>query len=374
MVKILSSADIHLSNHLPHARPSTAGRTDRFDDQLALLDHMWEVAVEEAVDAIMLLGDIFDQSKVDAVTLTHSVERIVRAPVPTYILPGNHDAVSVRGGRFLVEAFGAMGRDHIHYLNSETPLEMKGVTFWPLAYMPGSETKAALARTRKARKAAARASQRDVLLFHNSVLGCTHIGWTCDDGLEAEEVCQDFDWVLSGHFHDTQTFGPNDRGMYLGAPMQHHYGDVGRPAGFWIFDFKDGKRTQKFIQSQTPQFYAYEELEDKVAAKAGDYVRYRIRATHADWAIAKPKVKALCSALELKGIRADFKHDPIYHHDSRMGAVGTKTKKAETMTMDQAIAKYVDTEGVALGSLDAARLKAIGREALAAVRSGRGSR
>lgn len=372
MVKVLASSDLHLSNHMPHARPSAAGRTDRLDDQLSLLEQMRETAIEEAVDAVLLLGDIYDQSKVDAVTLTHSVQGIVKMPCPTYLLPGNHDAVSVRGGRFTVEAFGAMGRDHIHYLNGSKKLVLGGVNFWPVPFMPAGETREALARAR----AQIKSDEVNVLLFHNSVLGCTHIGWKCDDGLEPAEVCEGFDWVLSGHFHDTQTFGDNGRGMYLGAPMHHHFGDVGRPAGFWIFNFAtDGTRTERFIQSNSPQFYSYDDLDAVVGAAEGDYVRYRITATHADWATMKGKAKALCSALESKGIRATIKHDPIYHHDSRMGAVSSKkTKKAATMTMEQAIAQYVETEGVALGALDPVRLKALGREALAAVKGSRGSR
>lgn len=368
MVKILSSADLHMSNKMPHARPSTAGRTDRLDDQLAMLAQMRKVCADEKVDAVLLLGDIFDQSKVDAVTLTHTVEEVVKFPCPTYILPGNHDAVSIRGGRFTVEAFGAMGRENIKYIDGGK-LRLGGVNFWPLPYMPAGETRQRLDSIRSGLDP----EQPNVLLFHNSILGCTHIGWKCDDGLEPEEVCKGFDWVLSGHFHDTQRFGPGEIGMYLGAPMHHHFGDVGRPAGFWLFDFKGKKRTEKFIQTEAPQFYQYDDLDAKVNAMAGDYVRFRITATHADWALMKLKAKGLITRLESEGVRADCKHDPIYHHESRIGDVAKKRSKAAAMSMDEAVAKYVSADGVEMGGLDRERLKAIGREALAAVRGERGT-
>lgn len=371
MVKALVSSDLHLSNKLPHARPSANGRTDRFDDQLALLEQMSQIAEERKVDIALLLGDIFDQSLVDAVTLTHSVAGVVKFPCPVYILPGNHDAVNIRGGRFTVEAFGAMGRDHIHYIGAPEPLAFGNVVFWPCAYAPAADTKATLA----AMRARLDKSKTNVLLFHNSVLGCKHIGWTCDDGLEPEEVCEGFDWVLSGHFHDTQRFGPDGIGMYMGAPMHHHFGDVGRPAGFWVFNFNDkikGKRSEEWIESNAPKFHTFDRLDAKVSVNTGDYVRFKVSATSADWAAVLPQAKALVSALSMKGIRADFKHDPIYHHEARMRMPSAKAGKAK-MTLDRAIADYVGMDGVVVGGLDPERLKAIGREALAAVRSRHGT-
>jgi hypothetical protein len=87
----------------------------------------------------------------------------------------------------------------------------------------------------------------------------------------------------------------------------------------------------------------------------------------------KPKVKAACSALESIGIRADYKHDPIYHHESRMEEdkieKAEKAKKASMLTMDEAIVDYVDLPGVVMGGLDRERLKRLGREALMSARS-----
>lgn len=371
MVRALVTSDLHLSNKLPHARPSAAGRTDRFDDQLAMLEQMRQVAEEQNADIALLLGDIFDQSLVDAVTLTHSVSAVVAFPCPVYILPGNHDAVNVRGGRFTVEAFGAMGRDHIHYIGRPKPLRFDNTVFWPVAFMPAEETKKVLGEIR----GNLNPSDTNVLLFHNSVLGCTHIGWTCDDGLEPEEVCEGFDYVLSGHFHDTQRFGPGGIGLYMGAPMHHHFGDVGRPAGFWMMNFgrTKGKRTEEWIESNAPKFHTYDDLAAKVTAAPGDYVRFKISATHADWARMLPQAKAVCSALASKGFRADFKHDPIYHHEARMRMPSAKASKSAKMSLDKAISDYVGMEGVVVGGLDPERLKTIGREALAAIRSRRGT-
>src|ERR1041384_6049884 len=108
--------DIHMSNHLPQAVLAEDGVTDRLEDQVALWDRVKQTTVEWEVDAVFVLGDLFDKSLVDAVTLTVTVDCIVSVPVDIYILPGNHDAVSTEGGRFTVEAFAKMKCGHVRYL------------------------------------------------------------------------------------------------------------------------------------------------------------------------------------------------------------------------------------------------------------------
>lgn len=365
--KVLASADLHMTNRLPYARPSADGRTDRFDEQLLVLRQMREEAKRQRVDWVLLLGDIFDKSLVDAVTLTHTVEEIVQFHCPVGILPGNHDANSLKGGRFTVEAFGAMKRDGLRFLHSEEPLDFDWLKFWPVAFMPVDPTRAALNRIRDRLNR----DETNVLLFHNSIIGCTHIGWKCDDGLRPAEVCARFDYVLAGHFHTHQLFGKRKQGMYLSAPMHHHFGDVGREAGFWIFTFhENGRRDELYIKSDAPRFYIYSDLAAKVTGVPGDFVRYILRCTHPEWEALAPQARAVCAALEHKGIRADFKHNPIYHHESRLSSA--TVERAKALSLEEAVAQYVDMPGVVLGKLDKERLKEIGREGLSAARGGHG--
>jgi DNA repair exonuclease SbcCD nuclease subunit len=361
-------ADIHMSNKLPYAKPTSRDRTDRLDQQLEVLHRIHEKAAAEGCQALFLLGDLFDKSLVDAVTLTHTVQEIAEWTLPTYILPGNHDANNIRGGRFTVEAFGVMGRKHLSVLGEkgEALEPNEWLAIWSVSYKPVGETREEI----KAIKGLMSRERTNVLLFHNSVLGAQHAGWTCDEGLLAEEVCGDgFDWTLAGHFHDTQVFGEKGTGLYLGAPMHHHFGDTGRKAGFWIIEFtSDGKRAAEFVPGGAPHFYVVKALDAKVKAKAGDYLRFDLEATHADWATEKLKAREAVEALKARGINASFRHKPIYHHKTRMAS----GSKAATLTLDEAVSKYVDMAGVIAGGLEAERLKALGRDALAAARSAYG--
>jgi len=209
----------------------------------------------------------------------------------------------------------------------------------------------------------------NVLLFHNSVLGAKHLGWVCDDGIEGDEVCEGFDWVISGHFHEHQEFGKDSTGMYLSAPMHHHYGDVGRDAGFWIIKFMpDGSREDKFIESKLPRFHKYQAMGDVTDARKGDYLRYEVEATHAEWAKLKPEVKAMCDQLVEEGYHADYKHKPIYHHETRLAP----QDEAATLTLEDAVSKYAEMTGVVTTGLDVKVLKRIGLETLSAIRSRHG--
>lgn len=369
MYKALFIGDIHMSNKLPYALPSQCDRTDRLDDQLRLWEHVHKVAKAEEVDATFVLGDLLDKSLVDAVTLTHTVEALVKSPVHTYILPGNHDANSLRGGRFTVEAFGAMGRDHIEVIGGGYLEPRDWLRFWPIAFKPLSETREDLKAIRVKMDHQDLDGRTNVLLFHNSILGAKHLGWVCDDGLAAAEVCEGFDWVLSGHFHDHQEFG-DGVGMYLSAPMHHHFGDVGRDAGFWVIEFhKDGSRDDKFIPSRMPRFHKVLGFRLPLRTHKGDYIRFEIEATHADWAKLKLQAVELTERLRADGYHADYKHKPIYHHEARL----VPQEEAATLSMEDAVTKYVEMAGVVTGGLDQNKLRDIGREALRAVRSGHGT-
>lgn len=369
-------ADVHMSNRLPHARPTRDGMTDRLEDQLRLWGEMKQCADTSDVDGVFILGDLFDKSMVDAVTLTHTVEAVTAFNQPVYILPGNHDANSVRGGRFTVEAFGRMRRDNIHVLKTGEPVEYAmWLRFWPVEYMPASETRERLDIIRSRLNP----EHTNVLLFHNSILGCTHQQWTCDDGMEAEEVCEGFDHVLAGHFHDSQRFGPGGvQGLYLGAPMHHHYGDVGREAGYWLMTFRStGVLTAQFIEPKLPRFHKVKvkgtgldgELEAVLPElEPLDYLRIEVECTNAVWAKVKPEAKVFCEALASREIRASAKHKPVYQHKVRLEGDGQGEPMATAPTLEAAVTRYVDASGVVIGDLDPGELKRIGRETLAAVR------
>lgn len=380
--RALIVADIHMSNKLSYSRPTDGGRgmTDRLLDQQRLFERMYKEAIEKQANAIFILGDLFDKPTVDAVTLQAVVSSIMASPVPIFLLPGNHDANSVRGGRFTVEAFSHMGipacgtKVTVIGNNEGEPVPLQVITdsgkkkgrlrLWSIAFKPLDDTLRDLNRIQELLDK----EDFNVLLLHASVTGSENLGWKCDDGLDPDETCEGFDQVLAGHFHTSQRFG--NCGLYLGAPMHHNFGDAGREAGFWYFEWKGTSCLMEFIPGGSPSFHTFEEIErpnKEDGIKSGDYVRYEIEATHSEWIKIKAAVKEQCEVLTALGIHTNYKHKPISQHESRLSGDGDFEKSAK-MDMETAIEKYTAAVGVVTEGLNSKRLKKMGREILTEAR------
>jgi len=362
----LATGDVHMSNTLPGARPTENGRTDRLDDQVRLWKHIATTAEENDVDDLFVVGDLFDKSRVDPVTLTTTVECLVSMRTPKWLLAGNHDAASIRGGRYAVEALGAMERPDLNFMHTaRTYCPRPWLAFHPIAFMPVGDTRVALKEARKLRVDGA----HNVLLFHNSILGASHLGWKCDDGLSPEEVCKGFSQVIAGHFHEHQVFGPKGQGMYVSAPMHHSYADVGRTAGYWMFKYKRGKLVEsQYIDPGLPKFHVVH-VKDGAIKKPkgiapGDFVRWRVHATASEWVALRPQVSEFVDRMKAKGFVAEYKHVPKPSTDLRMA---TETEEAGLMPLEQLIPKYVEQVGLD-ESMSAERVISEGRNILAEAR------
>lgn len=368
----LHVSDIHMSNTLPHAKTGTHGVTDRLRDQEALIYRVFETAKLEKCAAIFIQGDLFDHSRVDAITLTTTVRALSKTPVDLFIVPGNHDGVNTRGERFTVEALSEI--PGCHYMETGDPFEpCDWLSFWPLEFAPIERNREMLA-TFKLKK-----HRVNTLLMHNSVVGCTHVGWKCEEGMgfEADELTSRFDHVLSGHFHDPQQFGKS--GRYLGAPMHHRFDDMGRDAGFWVIDWsEDGSREERFVDGDAPRFHQLDFGDEPSRerfltthfigdeqVRALDYVKIKVTCTHAELIKLKEGVEKLVASMRAEEMRASWFHDPVYQHTNRIvddEGDATKVVSARGMVPGYVNAPEVDTTG-----LDRKKLKRIGKDIFDAV-------
>lgn len=368
----LHASDLHLSNTLPFAKPGTNGVTDRLRDQEQLIYRIFDTARREKCEAIFLQGDIFDHSRVDAITLTTTVRALAQTPVDLFIIPGNHDGVNTRGERFTVEALSEV--TGCHYMETGEPFKPRDwLSFWPLEFAPLEVNREMLARFKLSK------NRVNTLLMHNSVVGCTHVGWKCEEGMgfDADEVTARFDHVLSGHFHDPQKFGTN--GRFLGAPMHHRFDDMGREAGYWMIDWtEDGDREEQFIDGDAPRFHQLD-IDDEDArqhfltthfigdeqVRALDYVKVRVQCTHADLIQRKPKVEELIANMRAEEMRVMWFHDPVYQHTNRIvDEAGDASKVVSPRGM---VTGYVEAPEVDTTGLDRKKLKQLGRDIFDAV-------
>ncbi|MBI5458112.1 exonuclease SbcCD subunit D [Methanobacterium sp.] len=92
MVKFLHTADWHLGMKYSRlGEKAEKARDIRVKSVKTLLDH----AREENVDFVLVAGDLFDSNDVDKRLLNTVSEILQHTPVPIYIIPGNHDPLTL---------------------------------------------------------------------------------------------------------------------------------------------------------------------------------------------------------------------------------------------------------------------------------------
>lgn len=77
-LRLLHTADVHLDD--------SPGRDRAF---AAVVD----AAIEQAVDAVLVAGDLFDHARVDAATVDGALGQLARLRCPVAVVPGNHDCL-----------------------------------------------------------------------------------------------------------------------------------------------------------------------------------------------------------------------------------------------------------------------------------------
>jgi exonuclease SbcD len=115
-MRILHTADWHVGRRL--------GRHDRMPEHRAALEEVAEIADAEAVDLVVVSGDVFDRPSppVDALSLgLHALQRLAESR-PVVAVAGNHDAPE------LFDALAPLLRDRrVHLIGSIRPPEAGGV-------------------------------------------------------------------------------------------------------------------------------------------------------------------------------------------------------------------------------------------------------
>lgn len=363
-MKVVVTADIHMSNNLPFSTPLTGqpdnlkGYTGRLLEQRDIWNQIFSFIKKKNAKALFILGDLFDHSRVDAVTLTETVRDVVSCPVPVYLLPGNHDATTTTGGRFTVEAFEAMNNEKIKVIgNTLKPIKFDETRFYSVSFRTHSKTELAIKKISKRMDH----NRLNVLLLHCSILGAETYGWKCDDGVDSE-LFKDFDHVLAGHFHRTQAFSEN--GFYVGSPMQHSFADENTPSGIWVANFRGKHKLTGFqhLETTAARFHTCGVDDfDQLRTAAGDFVRFEIKATHADWINKKVAVEVFCEKLRKeKKLRVDYKFRPISQSSQRIAL----PKSGGAISLKKIIVQYVKATET---DLNPKALRRLGKDILTSV-------
>lgn len=368
--KFLVTADLHLSNQLPHARPQADGLTDRFNDQLEAVEWMVDLARTHRVDAVVIVGDLYDRRTVDALTLRHSVAALKRfSPTSVLIVPGNHEAYAEGSNHYLPEFFEEAGHDHISFFGFDYVVEP--VPWLAFHSVPYASTKRVTEMLGDLRERLVEEPCRIHILFaHIAIQGALVGSWKSDTGIDPSVLEQGFDRVFLGHYHSPQAI--SEVTEVIGAPWQLNFGESENKSRVLLVEaFSEGKKKLKVesIAVDAPRFHIFpservEKVIDAPGIQPGDYVRIDIESTHAEYPEKRALLEPYVTTLEGRGCKIKVLHKQVYHHEDRMGM-----EERSSMSMEELVSAYPDI--AVAGGLSSERLKRMGTDILRIAKEGK---
>ncbi len=265
-MRLLHTSDWHLGRTF-HGAPL-------LDDQVAALDVMAEIVVDEGVDVVVIAGDLYDRQipPAEAVTaLSEALARLRSTGATIVGITGNHDSPArLRFGDRLLAQAGVHLRGDVRTV--ATPVVVPAgdggpdLVVYPIPYLEpeiarhhlGAEhcrsheavLREALNRARS--DLAGRGRVRSVAVAHAFAAG----GATCDServlrvgGADRVPLgCFDgFDYVALGHLHGRQVFA-NGRMRYSGSPLPYSFSERDHRKGVEIVHIaRDGALTCRSV-------------------------------------------------------------------------------------------------------------------------------
>ena len=253
-MKVLHTADWHIGKKL-HGY-------DLLPDQAYILDQILKIAKDEAVDAIVIAGDLYDRSvpSEDSVRLLNQTiaEWNLTHQFPLIAISGNHDSATrlATGAPWFNQA-----KFHLHTRLQEafTPVEMENVQFYLLPYFEPVDARIyfedsdlrtiqqAMPKVIEKMQESFDPAKRHILVSHFFVAGSsktdseTKIEVGGLDGINGR-LLECFDYVALGHLHGKDALKMANA-RYSGSPLKYSLSEKDQTKGVWIVDTENGEFT-----------------------------------------------------------------------------------------------------------------------------------
>ena len=251
-MKVLHTADWHIGKKL-HGY-------DLLPDQAYILDQIKKIAKNEAVEAIVIAGDLYDRSvpSEDSVRLLNQTiaDWNLTEQFPLLAISGNHDSATrlATGAPWFNQA-----NFHLHTRLQEafTPIEMKDTQFFLLPYFEPVDARiyfedpdlrtiqAAMPKVIAKIQESFDPKKKHVLVSHFFVAGSsktdseTKIEVGGLDGINGN-LLKDFDYVALGHLHGKDAL-KMENARYSGSPLKYSLSEKDQTKGVWIVETETGE-------------------------------------------------------------------------------------------------------------------------------------
>ena len=262
-MRFLHTADWHIGKKL-HGY-------DLLENQKAAMEEILAIAKKEAVDAIIIAGDLYDRSVpgIESIELLNKqfIQMNLEAGLPILAVSGNHDSATrlATGGPWYKQR-----NFHLHTTLEEAlvPVEFPEVQFFLLPYFEPIAARLyfeddslktigqAVARVVEAMASAFDPNKKQVLVSHFFVAGSLRTDSETSvevGGLDAVpvDVFAAFDYVALGHLHSKNAI-KEGKVRYSGSLLKYSLSEINDEKGVWLID----------SQTMEPAFQALTPLQD----------------------------------------------------------------------------------------------------------------
>ncbi len=257
-MRILHTSDWHLGRDFHKVQLLGA--------QYKVIESLVDVVRSEAVDVVVIAGDIYDRviPNADSVAALDNALAELRATGARIVgISGNHDsAVRVGFGERVMSEAGVVIRGDIRTAGQAVLLPCRSgdqmVAFYPIPYLepevarhalgvPDARSHERLLRVALDRARADRDARtgnlRSVAIIHAFVTGGEEseselklsVGGSAEVGLK---VLDGFDYVALGHLHGRQSFF-DGKARYSGSLMPYSFSERNHTKGAWLVDLPE---------------------------------------------------------------------------------------------------------------------------------------
>ena len=383
-MRLLHFADLHLGVENYGRLDPTTGLHTRLLDFRRCLAAIIDLAIDEAVDAVLFAGDLYRTPTPNPTWQREFATQLCRlqaAQVPIVFVVGNHDTPAAFGRATSVDVFNALDLPGTHVLRSPRllcldtasgPLQVAGLP-WPTRhYLRADETYREMAQEGLQREIgrlcagqiADFAADLDpalpaVLVAHVAAAGATLSGSEratligSDPTLLTSDLAHPaFDYVALGHVHRHQDLNPGGRPpvVYSGSPERVDFGEEGETKGCCLVTLGPGPDDGvevRFVETPSRPFVTIDVDADDDADPT-DVALACVRATEVRDAVVRVRyttapgqpldVDRVRRALDAAGahVVAAITPRPVPQERQRRAAI------AQDATVDDALERYID--------------------------------
>lgn len=243
-VRFLHTADLHLGSQLKTQHRQATETVNSLNSAIyTAVERLFDTAIDEAVDFVVIAGDLYDEDSrsVKANTfLKEQFDRLDEQDIPAYVSYGNHDPVG-RATDYVdlpenVHEFGHEDPQEFHYPDEESP----EARIWGQSYRDRHESRSMYHRFTPADE---RVPNIGVLHTGLNPDGRQYVPVARSDLKSKDEIHY---WAL-GHIHDPRIHESEQPIAYSGVPQGRQITEPGLGGGYLVELDSDGDYEIEFV-------------------------------------------------------------------------------------------------------------------------------